>query len=101
MAVRIGLILILLLTVAITIAPQVVMTGIAVVADSARDFALTYRSAASLVGLVAVAATSICMWIVFRPRRAAMETMNLPDREEPNTARVSEEVHESDAQRVA
>src|SRR5512146_538024 len=61
----------LILAVAVTVAPQVVLDWVAVAATTARGFSSSYRSGVALVGLLFVVAAALGLWALVRPRPGA------------------------------
>lgn len=101
LVVQVEVAILLILAVALTVAPQVVLGAVAVAINVARDFSLSYQSAVALIGLLFVAATSMGLWALLRPRRGGVRTSEAMRGEAPGTVGEAGHTEEGGIQRVA
>jgi hypothetical protein len=99
--IRVEVVAILIIAVALTVAPQVVLDWVAVAAGTARDFASSYRSAVALVGLCFVGAAGIGLWAIVRPRSGAAEAPEGIGGGAPDMPGEAEDIEGGGKQRVA
>ena len=93
--------LLLVLAVALTVAPQVVLDGVAVTASAARDFSSSYRSAVALVGLLFVGAAAVGLWALVGPRHGAARALEAMRDGALRTAGEAEDIEGGGKRRVA